>query len=53
MALNRRIQHIRGTTAQIESINQAVKQTGISNIYVCCQKKQKTAGGFEWKYKIL
>lgn len=39
--------------AQFESINQAVKQTGISNIYVCCQKKQKTAGGFEWKYKIL
>lgn len=37
--------------AQFESINQARLQTGIKNIYLCCNGKYKTSGGYEWKYK--
>lgn len=36
-----------------ESINEASRNTNIGkdNISACCRKKQKTAGGYIWKYK--
>ena len=33
-----------------DSIAQAVKETNIKNIIATCNKKQKTAGGFIWRY---
>ena len=33
------------------SITEAKEKTGIKNIWDCCNDKNKTAGGFIWKYK--
>lgn len=35
---------------QWESVTQAEKQTGITNISRCCLSTYRTAGGFKWKY---
>lgn len=32
------------------SVAEAERETGISHISACCLRKQKTAGGFIWKY---
>lgn len=39
--------------AEFPSINEAVRQTGISEkgIGRCCMGKQETSGGFKWRYK--
>lgn len=34
-----------------DSITDAVKETGIKTIWNCCNGRNKTAGGFIWKYK--
>ena len=33
-----------------DSIAQAVKETNIKNIIAVCNERQKTAGGFIWRY---
>lgn len=33
------------------STGEAQRQTGINNIRACCNRKQKTAGGYIWKYR--
>ena len=33
------------------SMNDAMRQTGIGNIYRCCRGITKSAGGFVWRYK--
>ena len=40
---------------EFSSIAEANRQTGIANATIClvCQKRQKTAGGFIWKYKHI
>ena len=39
--------------AEYEGLHDADRKTGISfqSIYLCCKKKSKTAGGFNWAYK--
>ena len=39
--------------AEFGSIHEAEKTTKINNSHIvgCCRKKQKTAGGYEWRYK--
>ena len=43
-----------GKTTEHHSIHQAERVLGISiqSISACCLGKQKTTGGFEWKFKI-
>ena len=38
--------------AKYQSMMDAAKQTGIRNTYIsnCCSGKQKSAGGFKWRY---
>jgi group I intron endonuclease len=42
-----------GKIIEYESAKKASEILGINktNIYLCCRNKQKTAGGFSWKYK--
>lgn len=35
------------------SMNEAMRQTGIGNIYRCCRGITKYAGGFIWRYSTL
>jgi group I intron endonuclease len=37
---------------EFSSIKEAIEKTKINNICKCCKGKQKTAGGYIWKYKI-
>lgn len=33
-----------------DSITQAIRETNIKNIIAVCRGKQKTAGGYIWRY---
>lgn len=35
------------------SMNEAMRQTGIGNIYRCCRGITKSAGGYIWQYSTL
>ena len=53
-ALRKRVQQISldgKLIAEYSSVAEAIRKTGIVNIYSACKGKYKSAGGYFWKYK--